>query len=93
MDSCIYLFVGTNTYIINQTTWTSEYISNISLSCVPIIFSSQASIEKTENVKFRKSRVKSTKTTKHSHSMRAGGLRGGLKDVSGEDPVDVCNIL
>lgn len=72
MDSCIYFFVDKNTYI-NQTTWTSEYISNISLLCVSIIFSSQASIEMTENLKFRKSRVKSTKTTKHFHSMRAGG--------------------
>lgn len=67
MDSCIYFFVDKNTYIINQTTWTSEYISNISLLCVSIIFSSQASIEMTENLKFRKSRMKSTKTTLSQH--------------------------
>lgn len=64
MDSCIYFFVDKNTYIVNQTTWTSEYIShNISLLCVSIIYSSQASIEMTENLKFQKSRVKSMKTT------------------------------
>lgn len=90
MDSCICFFVDKNTYIANQTTWTSEYIS---LLFVSIIISSKASIEMTENLKFQKSRVKSTKTTKHFHSMRVGAVHGGPRDVSGKDPVNVSNIL
>lgn len=93
MDSCIYFFVDKKTPTISTKQHGPVSIFLTFHSCVSITFSSQASIEMTENLKFWKSRVKSTKTTKHFHSMRAGGLHGGLKDVSGEDPVNVSNIL